>query len=63
MIQCQQCMMRVTADGMCRCSMGSGQWPPAPGLPFNVAGQGWICPRCDRVNAPWMPCCLCSDKK
>lgn len=20
---------------------------------------GWICPRCKRVNAPWMPWCGC----
>lgn len=21
--------------------------------------QGWICPNCGRVNAPWMPTCGC----
>ena len=21
--------------------------------------QGWICPKCGRVNAPWMPTCDC----
>ena len=21
--------------------------------------QGWICPKCGRVNAPWLPCCDC----
>ena len=21
--------------------------------------QGWICPKCGRVNAPWMPTCGC----
>lgn len=23
--------------------------------------QGWICPRCGRVNAPFMPCCSCKE--
>ena len=23
--------------------------------------QGWICPRCGRVNAPFMPWCSCGD--
>lgn len=22
--------------------------------------EGWICPRCGKVNAPWMPCCNCT---
>ena len=21
--------------------------------------EGWVCPRCGRVNAPWLPCCDC----
>lgn len=21
--------------------------------------QGWICPKCGRVNAPWLPTCDC----
>ena len=21
--------------------------------------QGWICPKCGRVNAPWLPTCGC----
>ena len=24
--------------------------------------QGWQCPVCGRVNAPWMPCCSCGGK-
>ena len=22
---------------------------------------GWICPRCKRINAPWVECCDCID--
>ena len=22
--------------------------------------QGWVCPKCGRVNAPWMPTCGCT---
>jgi len=62
MLHCQKCMMRVTPDGMCRCTLGN--MPTVPILaPSVTAPQGWICPRCDRVNAPWMPCCLCKDGK
>lgn len=24
--------------------------------------QGWQCPVCGRVNAPWLPCCSCGGK-
>jgi hypothetical protein len=24
-----------------------------------MAQQGWVCPRCQKVNAPWMPSCSC----
>lgn len=23
--------------------------------------EGWLCPRCRRVNAPWTPSCSCSE--
>ena len=26
-----------------------------------MSNQGWICPKCAVVNAPWMPVCLCQD--
>lgn len=22
--------------------------------------EGWICPRCQQANAPWMPTCSCN---
>lgn len=23
--------------------------------------EGWLCPRCKRVNAPWVPSCSCNE--
>ena len=27
---------------------------------ISFAQKGWECPRCGRINAPWLPCCSCS---
>lgn len=27
-----------------------------------MTNEGWICPRCGRVNAPWNPWCNCEHK-
>lgn len=24
--------------------------------------EGWYCPRCHKINAPWVPQCSCGDK-
>ena len=24
--------------------------------------KGWVCPKCGRVNAPWVASCSCTDK-
>ena len=24
--------------------------------------KGWICPKCGKVHAPWVPSCECSNK-
>lgn len=26
----------------------------------NMAQEGWICPRCGKVNAPWVMQCFCN---
>ena len=26
-----------------------------------MAKEGWICPRCGNVNAPWVPECKCNQ--
>lgn len=26
-----------------------------------MAQEGWVCPRCDKVNAPWVDHCDCSN--
>ena len=29
-----------------------------------AAQQGWICPKCGTVWAPWQPCCtICGDNR
>lgn len=25
--------------------------------------EGWVCPRCKKVNAPWMPTCNCKESR
>lgn len=32
-------------------------------LPTPSFQQGWICPRCGRVNAPWVASCFCTAGK
>ena len=27
-----------------------------------MAQEGWICPKCGKVHAPWVSSCECSDK-
>ena len=31
--------------------------------PCPNAQQGWVCPKCGRVNAPWMGTCPCFADK
>lgn len=28
-----------------------------------MAQEGWICPKCGKVHAPWVPSCECSHAK
>ena len=48
----------VTGDntsGMCsRCEQASKNGVG------NAVPEGWECPRCGRISAPWMPYCDCS---
>lgn len=32
---------------------------PQPQLPVATGKEPWICPRCGKVNAPFMPWCDC----
>ena len=34
---------------------------PMPGMPTLTppSHQGWLCPRCQKVNAPWVAACTC----
>lgn len=25
--------------------------------------EGWLCPRCKRINAPWISQCFCNDNQ
>ena len=33
-----------------------------PTYPQYGGQQGWVCPKCGRVNAPWVATCPCSKK-
>ncbi len=57
---CRKTMMQCQTPGMCAPFQGC---QPEPAVP---AKQGWICPRCQTVNAPFVPTCmnaLCNPTK
>jgi hypothetical protein len=53
-------------DGSSRCQNCGLTTRPnitvAPALP-SLPQQGWICPRCHQVWAPWAPCCTCKPNE
>ena len=42
---------------------GSGYWVIGDYNNYTFEQQGWECPRCHRINAPWMPFCYCEPPK
>lgn len=34
--------------------------PDTPYQPTPQPQTGWVCPKCGRVHAPWMPSCNCA---
>jgi len=57
--KCNKCGIDVGSsflyDDMCwSCRNASLQPPTCP-----IIGYGWECPRCHKINAPWMSSCDC----
>lgn len=41
----------ISSDLICSC--------PPETTAVTPYAQGWVCPKCGRVNAPWVSCCPC----
>lgn len=47
---------------------GDVEYINSPIIPISVEtsdpnyAQGWVCPKCGRVNAPWIGCCSCQSQ-
>lgn len=55
---CQGCHGTLGQDGCPKHSQAIGPFRAAIYIPAQQpAQQGWICPLCGTVNAPWMPTC------
>lgn len=42
-------------------SVGEDVYDPAP--KSKTPAMGWQCPRCGRINAPWVRVCVCGPHK
>lgn len=51
---CSGCQGTLGQNGCPKHSQAIGPFRTAVHIP---AQQGWICPICGTVNAPWMPSC------
>ena len=55
---CPDCA-KMTA-GFCQRHLPTAYEPFGTSVPLMLPQQhGWICPRCQQVNAPWVPNCAC----
>ena len=57
---CPDCARLTSGD----CGKHGPLWHGGDGtnVPLMLPQQhGWICPRCARVNAPWVPNCDCKE--
>lgn len=56
---CPVCDSPLSSAGLCsRCLFPENPRSPQIASPVH----GWTCPRCQRVNAPWVTACHCAPQ-